>query len=111
MGTPCVDFLDMFSNDTNNPQEATLKAGEDALLCLCNESVKFDLDSLRYERYSEKVKKCSKAVEAKNLPPISAAARYHSMSIILFTSEWGERRKTNWRNQMGVEIILHRSSR
>ena len=54
----------IFSNDTNNPQEDTVKAGEDALLCLYNGSAKGDIDSLRYERYSEKVKKFSKSVEA-----------------------------------------------
>ena len=46
----------VFCNDTNTPQEATVKAGEVALLCLYNGSAKDDLGSLRYERYSEKVK-------------------------------------------------------
>ena len=46
----------------NTPQEDTVKAVEEPLLCLYNGSAKDDLDSLRYERYSEKVKKSSKAV-------------------------------------------------
>ena len=50
-------------------QQDTVKAGEEALLCLYNGSAKDDLDSLRYKRYSEKVKTSSKAVKAHNLPP------------------------------------------
>ena len=57
------------------------KAGEDALLCLYNGSAKDDLDSLRYERYSEKLKGSSEAAEAHTLPPTSYAARYHSPRV------------------------------
>ena len=40
-----------------------------------------DPDSLRYERYSEKVKKFSNAVEAYKLAPTSAATRHHSLRV------------------------------
>ena len=73
------EIAHIFCNDTNTPQEDTVKVGEEALLCVYNGSVKDDLDSLRYERYSEKVKKVSNAVEAYKLPPISAATRYHDI--------------------------------
>ena len=69
------EIAHIFCNDTNPPQEDTVKVGEEALLCVYNGSAKDDLDSLRYERYSEKVKKFSNAVEAYNLPPTSAATR------------------------------------
>ena len=46
------------------------------------------LNSLRYKRYCDKVKKGSKAVEAKNLPPSSAAARYHSLRVFFQIQEW-----------------------
>ena len=77
----------LFCNDTNTHQEDTLKVGEEALLCVYNESAKDDLDSLRYERYSEKVKKFSNAVEAYNLPPTSAATRYHSLRVYFQANE------------------------
>ena len=68
------EIAHLFCNDINTPREDTVKSGDEALLCLYNGPAKDDLDSLRYERYSEKVKKSSKAVEADNLPPTSAAA-------------------------------------
>ena len=71
----------LFSNDTNTPQEDTVKAGEEALLFLENWSAKDDLDCLRIERYSEKSKTFSKALEAYKLPPTSVAARYHSLRV------------------------------
>ena len=71
----------IFCNDTNTPQEDTVKVGEEALLCVYNGSAKNDPDSLRYERYSEKVKKFSNAVEAYKLPPTSAATRYHNLRV------------------------------
>ncbi len=55
--------------------------------CVYIGSANDDLDSLRYERYSEKVKKFSKAVEAYNLPPTSAATRYHSLRIYFQVNE------------------------
>ena len=56
------EIAHIFCNDINTPQEDTVKVGEEALLCVYNGSVKDDLDSLRYERYSEKVKTFSNAV-------------------------------------------------
>ena len=76
----------IFCNDTNTPH--TVKAGEQALLCLNNGSAKDNFDSLRYERYSEKVKKSSKQVKATcSLPPTSAAARYHSPRVYFQVNE------------------------
>ena len=71
----------IFCNDTNTPQEDTVKVGEEAILCVYNGSAMDDPDSLRYERYSEKVKKFSNAVEAYKLAPTSAATRYHSLRV------------------------------
>ena len=71
----------IFCNDTNTPHNI-VKAGEQALLCLNHGSAKDNFDSLRYERYSERMKKSSKPVKATcNLPPTSAAARYHSPTV------------------------------
>lgn len=81
-------LAELFCGNINTPQDDIIKAGEDALVCLYNGSKTDDLDSLRYKRYCEKVKKGSKALEAKSLPPTSAAARYHSLRVFLQISEW-----------------------
>ena len=49
------DIAHIFYNDTNIPQKDTVKVGEKVLPCVYNGSANDDLDSLRYERYSEKV--------------------------------------------------------
>ena len=77
----------IFCNDTDTPRR--VKAGEQALLYLNNGSAKdnFD-DSLRHERYSEKVKKSSKLVNATcNLQSTSAAARYHGPRVYFQVNE------------------------
>ena len=71
----------IFCNNINTHQEDTVKVGEEAFLCVYNGSAKDDPDSLLYERYSEKVKKFSNAVEAYKLPPTSAATRYHNRRV------------------------------
>ena len=78
----------IFCNDTNTPQEDTVKVREEAHLCVYNGSAKNDPDSLRYERYSEKVKDF-----------------FQTQSESIFPSEWGEWEKRIWRNRMGMEII------
>ena len=81
------EIAHIFCNDTNTPQEDTVKVGEEALLSVHLLTANDDLDSLRYERYSEKVKKVSNAVEAFNLPPTSAATRYHSLRVYFQVNE------------------------
>ena len=49
------EIAHIFCNETNTPQEDTVQVGEEALLSVFNGSANDDLDSLRYERYSEKV--------------------------------------------------------
>ena len=71
----------------NTPQEDTVKVGDEALLCVYNGSANYDLDSLRYELYSEKVWKFSNAVEAYNLPPTSVSTRYHSLRVYFQVNE------------------------
>ena len=73
----------LFCGDAETSKEAIVKAGEDVLVYLYNGSEQDDLNSLCYKRFCEKVKSGSKAVEAKCLPPMSAAARYHSLRVFL----------------------------
>ena len=73
----------LFCGDAETSKEVIVKAGEDVLVYLYNGSEKDDLNSLCYKRFCEKVKSGSKAVEAKYLPPVSAAAHYHSLRVFL----------------------------
>ena len=55
--------------DAETSKEAIVKAGEDVLVYLYNGSEQYNLNSVRYKRFCEKVKSGSKAMEAKCLPP------------------------------------------
>ena len=54
--------------DAETSKEAIVMAGEDVLVYLYNGSEQDNLNSVRYNRFCEKVKSGSKAVEAKCLP-------------------------------------------
>ena len=77
-----------FCSDELQSQETIIKAGELALVRLYNGSDTDSLDTLRYKRYYEKLKKAVKAVEAKTLPPTSAAAKFHSLRVYIQVKEW-----------------------
>ena len=46
------------------------------------------LDALRYKRYFEKLATKSSHIQPQNLPPSSAAARYHSLRVYLQVKQW-----------------------
>ena len=46
------------------------------------------LNMLQYKRYSEKVATSASQVDPKNLPPTSAAAKYHSFRVFLQVNQW-----------------------
>jgi len=81
-------LADIFSGDVDISQEDIIKAGESALVCLYGGSEKDNLNTLRYQRFKEKVTTCSKTVEAQTLPPTSAAAKYHSLRVFFQVNEW-----------------------
>ena len=56
-----------------------IKAGEEAIIAMYNG--KGTLDSLRYQTFCKKVLVSNKVLEAKTLPPTSAAAKYHTMRV------------------------------
>ncbi|KAL8599888.1 hypothetical protein ACOMHN_016233 [Nucella lapillus] len=58
-------------------------AGEKALVCLYNGRTGDTLDSLRYQRFHEKVSSCATSVQIQSLPPTTAAAKYHSLRVYL----------------------------
>ena len=55
-------------------------AVENALVVLYGGKQGESLDSLRYRRYYEKVSTRGQQIQPQNLPPVSATARYHSLS-------------------------------
>ena len=64
--------------ETNAAKESVQKAGENALVLLLNGKPGQRLDELRYRRYQEKLSTKRTRIEPNNLPPTSAAAKYHS---------------------------------
>ena len=47
------------------------------------ESMETPLDRLRYQRYYEELATKGSQLQPQNLPPTSAAARYHSLRVYL----------------------------
>lgn len=66
-------------------------AGEKALLILYNSNSENELGHLRYKLFTEKTLRNSAPVEAKELPPTSASAKFHSLRVYHQTQEWGEK--------------------
>ena len=63
-------------------------AGERALVILYNGRSTDTLDSLRHQRFREKVASSATHVRPQTLPPTSGAAIYHSMRVYLQVQEW-----------------------
>ena len=64
------------------------RAGERALVIIYNGRSTDTLDSLRHQRFSEKVASSATHVHPQTLPPTSGAAKYHSMRVYLQVQEW-----------------------
>ena len=58
------------------------------LVLLYNGDSGDDLDALRYKRFQEKVVKSSKYVDAKDLLPTSASAKFHCLRVYYQVQEW-----------------------
>lgn len=87
----CSDELnkigEAFMQD-NAKKDDIINAGENALVLLYNGDSGDDLDALRYKRFQEKVVKSFKYVDAKDLPPTSASAKFHSLRVYYQVQEW-----------------------
>ena len=77
--------------DSSN--EDIVQSGEVALVLLYGGSEDERLDALRYKRFREKVASSTKYVEARSLPPTSAAAKFHSLTT---KSRSGEDMRPTW---------------
>ena len=63
-----------------------IRAGEEAIIDMY--TGKGTLNSLRYQTFCKKVLVNNNVLEAKSLPPTSAAAKYHTMRIYCQVLEW-----------------------
>lgn len=76
--------------NVNSTKEAiaTATAGENALVCLYNGKPGDRLDNLRYRRCCEKLASNSSHIQPQNLPPTSAAAKYHCFRVYHQIRQW-----------------------
>ena len=72
----------------NVNKDDIISAGEKARVLLYNGDSGDDLDALRYKRFQEKVVKSFKYVDAKDLPPTSASAKFHCLRVYYQVQEW-----------------------
>ena len=85
--TELPKIADIFMEENAN-RDDIVKAGEKALILLYNGDLKDGLGVLRYKRFSDKVLKSSKYVEAHDLPPTAASAKFHSLRVYYQIQEW-----------------------
>ena len=78
----------VFSQSHPTAKKEIVAAGEKALVALYGGAKEEGLDSLRYKRFCGKVTKSTSPVEPQTLPPISAAAKYHSLRVYYQMMEW-----------------------
>ena len=106
----CCDELskiaDVFMQDNANKDEIT-KAGEKALVLLYNGNSEDDLAALRYKRFQEKVVKSCKHVDANDLPPTSASAKFHSLRVYYQVQDWRGKSEHLDPEEWGWEITNH----
>ena len=62
--------------------------GEKILIIVYSGKLTDTLDSLRHQRFCEKVASNRSHVKPQALPPTSAAAKYHSLHVYLQVQEW-----------------------
>ena len=73
---------------SSSTREEVTTAGENALVLLLNGKCRQSLDLLRYQRYQERLATKSSKVDAKGLPPTSAAVKYHSLRVHAQVLQW-----------------------
>ena len=85
-----ISFLEsalVFSRDATREEVAT--AGTEAIAVLYGAEAGTDLNSLRYQRFREKVAAArGSAVQVRTLPPTSAAAQQHAFRVNLQVKQW-----------------------
>ena len=88
--TACDSFATAIEVLNKLPSAVTkqdiIRAGEEAIIAMYNG--KGTLDSLTHQTICKKVLISNKVLEAKSLPPSSAAAKYHTMRVYYQVLEW-----------------------
>ena len=74
--------------DLPSSLDDVVAAGEEALVSLYGGKPGEKLDTLRHQRYCEKLATKSSQIQPQNLPPTSAAAKYHSQRVYLQVKQW-----------------------
>ncbi len=77
----------VFARPSATPADV-IAAGEKALVCLYNGRTDMSLDHLRYRKFCDKVVTKKSHVTAQNLPPTSAACKYHSLRVYYQVQQW-----------------------
>ena len=86
-------------------------AGEKSLVTLYNGKAGECIDTLRYQRFCQKVATSTTVVEAKSLPPTSVACKYHSLRVYYQVQEWKGHSDLNpqdwgWKLESGKMIAV-----
>ena len=63
-------------------------AGEKVMCIVYNASSEESLNTLRYKRFCEKVATSLAHVQPHNLPPITAASKFHSLHVFHQVCHW-----------------------
>jgi len=83
-----IEQVKVFNRRGYTQDEVTV-AGEKAIMCLYKPSTNIsDLNQLRHQQFLELMRTSKKAIEAKNLPPISAAIMFQSMRVYYQVQTW-----------------------
>ena len=68
--------------------EEIVSAGEQVLVAIYNGKAGETLDSLRYQRFAEKVARHTSQVQPQTLPSTLAAAKFHSLRVFYQVQQW-----------------------
>ena len=68
--------------------EDVIQTGEKVLVELYGGKAEENLNKLRHRKYHDKVCTRGRQLEPQNLPPTSAAAKYHSLRVFLQVKQW-----------------------
>ena len=81
------DLVAAFDSPSASAEEI-VSAGEQVLVAIYNGKAGETLDSLRYQRFAEKVARHTSQVQPQTLPPTLAAAKFHSLRVFYQVQQW-----------------------
>jgi hypothetical protein len=92
-------------------QDDIVTAGENALVCLYNGQEDERLDTLRLQRFHQKVASSTVCVQPRILPPTSSSAKYHSQRVYHQVQEWSgvhlRAEDWGWKTNNGMMVPVH----